>query len=101
MDAEVTRVIEGAAARVSGVQSISAASEETSARVVVEFDPSVDLADAANDLREAVARVERQLPEDVEDVVVVKADDNASPNVQLAVSRSEERRGGQECCQYV
>src|SRR5690606_28998811 len=86
MDTEVTKVIEGAIARVSGVTTISASSEESSTRIVVEFDPSVDLAEAANDLREAVARVERRLPEDVEDVVVVKADDNASPIVRLAVS---------------
>jgi len=86
MDAEVTRILEGAAARVSGVRAISAASEETSARVRVEFYPSIDLIDAANDLREAVARVERELPEDVEDVVVIKADDDASPVVRLAIS---------------
>jgi len=86
VDTEVTRILEGAAARVTGVRNIRAASEETYARVIVEFDPSVALNDAANDLREAVARVERQLPDLVEDVTVIKADDNADPVVQLAVS---------------
>jgi len=58
MDAEVTRQLEGAAARVPGVRSISAASEESNARMRLYFDPSVDVNDAANDVREAVAEVE-------------------------------------------
>ena len=37
VDAEVTSILEGAAARVSGVKSIRSQSEENSARTVVEF----------------------------------------------------------------
>lgn len=85
MDAEVTSVLEGAVARVSGVKSINAASEENNGRVRAEFHSSVDLDVAANDIREAIATVERDLPEGVEDVTVVKADDDASAIVQLAV----------------
>jgi HAE1 family hydrophobic/amphiphilic exporter-1 len=86
LDAEVTRVIEGAAARVTGVYSVRSSSEEGNLRVHVEFRPDVDLIDAANDVREAVSRVERELPEGVEDLTVIKADDDASPIMQLAVS---------------
>ena len=86
MDAEVTRELEGAAARVPGVQSISAASEEGNARMRLYFDPSVDVNVAANDVREAVAEVERRLPEGVENLVVVKANDEADPIIRLAVA---------------
>jgi len=85
MDAEVTRQLEGAAARVPGVQSISAASEEGNARMRLYFDPAVDVNIAANDVREAVAEVERRLPEGVENLVVVKANDEADPIIRLAV----------------
>ncbi|HSH40917.1 MAG TPA: efflux RND transporter permease subunit, partial [Arenicellales bacterium] len=85
MDAEVTRHLEGAAARVPGVDSISAASEEGNARMRLYFDPSVDVNVAANDVREAVAGIERRLPDGVENVVVVKANDQAEPIIQLAV----------------
>ena len=61
MDAEVTRVLEGAAARVTGVESIRAASEEGNARMFLDFDPSVDVNIAANDVREAIAEVEARL----------------------------------------
>ena len=84
MDAEVTRELEGAVARVSGVRSISASSEESSTRIVVTFEPNVLLDEAAADVREAVSRVERQLPASVEQVNVIKADQDASPIVRIA-----------------
>ena len=84
MDAEVTRALEGAAARAPGVQSISSASEEGEARMRLYFSPSVDVNVAANDVREAVAAIERTLPDAVENLVVVKANDEATPVVQLS-----------------
>ena len=84
MDSEVTSIIEGAVARVSGVKSIESSSEENNMRLRAEFQPGVDLNIAASDVREAVARVERQLPEDVEDVQVVKADDDAQDIMRLS-----------------
>ena len=85
MDAEVTSVLEGAVARVSGVKEIRAASEENNARIRAEFSPSVPLDVAANDVREAVAGVARRMPEGVEDVTVVKADADATPIIRLAL----------------
>jgi len=85
MDAEVTSVIEGAVARVSGVKSINAASEENNARIRPEFYSSVDVDDAANDVREAVAAIERQLPDGVDEITIVKADTDARPVIRLAL----------------
>ncbi|MCP2679557.1 efflux RND transporter permease subunit [Maricaulaceae bacterium NA33B04] len=85
VDAEVTSVLEGAAARVSGVRDIRSSSEENSSRIRVEFNPGVDLDNAAADLREAVSQVSRRLPDRVEQLSVVKADDDAEPVVDLAV----------------
>ena len=86
MDAEVTSVIEGAVARVSGIRTINSASEEDNARIYAQFAPNVDLDVAANDVREAVAGIERRLPEGVEDIVVVKADSDARPIIRLALT---------------
>lgn len=84
VDAEVTRILEDAAARVSGVREVKSASEENSSRVRIEFNPGVDLDTAAADVREAVARVESRLPERVEQVTIRKADSDASPVMRLA-----------------
>ncbi|MGI0152183.1 MULTISPECIES: efflux RND transporter permease subunit [Idiomarina] len=88
VDTEVTSQLEGAVARVSGVKSIRASSEEGSSRIVVEFRPGVDLDDAANETRESVSRVQRMLPEEVENVAIIKADNDSQAVVNLSVSSS-------------
>ena len=85
MDSEVTSLLEDAVARVSGVRQISSSSEENNSRIRVEFNPGIDLDTAASDVREAVSRVTRELPERVEQVTVVKADQDAQPIMTLAV----------------
>ncbi|WP_435198987.1 efflux RND transporter permease subunit [Qipengyuania sp. 902] len=89
MDSEVTSILEDAVARVSGVRQISSSSEENNSRIRVEFNPGIDLDTAASDVREAVSRVNRDLPERVEQVTVVKADQDAQPIMTLAVQSTE------------
>lgn len=89
VDAEVTSRLEGAVARVSGVKNINAESEEGFSRVRVEFRPGINIEDAANETRESVARVQRRLPEDVEQVSIIKADSDARGVVDLAVSSDQ------------
>ncbi len=85
MDAEVISRIEGAVARVSGIKTIQSSSEETNGRIRIEFLPGTDLNSAAADVREAVSRILRRLPDRVEQVTVVKADDDSRAVVNLAV----------------
>ncbi len=85
MDREVTSLVEGAVARVNGVRQISSSSEENNFRMRVEFEPGEDLDLAAADVREAVSRVQRELPDNVEQLAVVKADADADPIVRLSV----------------
>ncbi|MGQ9427068.1 efflux RND transporter permease subunit [Gilvimarinus sp. F26214L] len=89
MDSEVAGILEGAVARVSGVKDISTSSEENSARVRIEFQPGMDLDTAASDVREAVSRVERRLPDRVEEVIILKADADSSPIVNIAMMSDE------------
>jgi hydrophobe/amphiphile efflux-1 (HAE1) family protein len=86
VDTEVTSKLEGAVARVSGVKSINASSEENSSRVRVEFRPGINLDDAANEIREAVSRIQRELPDTVERLAIIKADNDAQSVVSIAVS---------------
>ena len=86
VDVEVTAIVEGAVARVAGVKEVRSSSEENNFRIRVVFSPDTDLDSAANDVREAVSRVERQLPEAVERLAVIKADADAYPVIRLAAS---------------
>lgn len=85
VDSEVTGIIESAASRVSGIKEISSQSEEANARVRIEFYPDVEINDAASDIREAISRAERSLPDGVENIRVVKADADASAIMRIAV----------------
>ncbi|MGB0937646.1 MAG: efflux RND transporter permease subunit [Colwellia sp.] len=85
VDNEVTRRIEGAASRVSGIKSIRAQSEEGNARIRIEFRPGINIEDAANEVREAVSRVQRQLPPEVERLSIIKADNDADSVLDLAI----------------
>jgi hydrophobe/amphiphile efflux-1 (HAE1) family protein len=86
VDTEVTGRLEGAIARVSGVKSIRAQSEENSSRIRVEFRADVELEDAANETRESISRVQRELPTEVERLSIIKADNDAQAVISLAVS---------------
>lgn len=89
VDSEVTSRLEGAVARVSGVKTIRASSEEGSSRVRVEFRPGINIEDAANETRESVSRISRRLPNEVEQLAVIKADNDAQGVVNIAVSSNK------------
>jgi len=75
-------------ARVSGVKSISSNSQFGTSRVTLEFGDNVDLAVAANDVRDAIGRVTNQLPDDADEPQIIKADSDSQPIMRLAVTSS-------------
>ena len=85
MDGEVTRILEGAVARVSGVKEVNSNSEEGNSRIRAVFDPGANVDRAAADVREAVSRVQRQLPDNVEQLAVFKSDEDAEEIMRIAV----------------
>ena len=85
VDAEVTGIVEAAVARVEGVVTVRSSSEEGNFRMYIEFRPDRVLADAASDVREAVSRIVPRLPDGVEDLYVVKAEQDAWPIMNVAV----------------
>jgi hydrophobic/amphiphilic exporter-1 (mainly G- bacteria), HAE1 family len=89
IDKQVTSVLESAAARLPGVKSITSRSRTGHTRITVEFDDSIDINVAANDLRDAVGNVQRRLPSEVDDLRIVKADDNSDAIMRLAVTAED------------
>lgn len=86
MDREITAVVEGAVARVQGVTGISSSSSTGQSRVTLEFSDSTNLDVATSDVRDALSRIGRSLPDNVDDPVIFKADSDAQPVMQLAVT---------------
>ncbi|KZL25460.1 efflux RND transporter permease subunit [Pseudovibrio sp. WM33] len=90
-DAEITSVLEKAIARTAGIESISSNSKYGRSRITVEFNDSVDVSEAANDIRDAVSGAGRNLPVDADTPVVVKADADADPVMRVVVTSDEMR----------
>ena len=86
VDQEVTSVLEAAAGQVSGVKSVSSRSSFGSSRITVEFTTSTDLNVAASDLRDAIGRAARDLPDGLDAPTIVKADADSQPVMRLAVT---------------
>ncbi len=86
VDREVTAVVEGAVARVQGVTSISSSSSTGRSRVTLEFSDGTNLDVATSDVRDALSRLGRSLPDGVDDPTIYKADSDAQAIIQLAVT---------------
>jgi HAE1 family hydrophobic/amphiphilic exporter-1 len=94
IDAQITAIIESAVSRVQGVTGISSNSSYGSSRVSIEFASNANLETAAMDVRDAVAGVVNQLPDDMDDEPkVVKADADAQPIIQMSVSSDKLSEG--------
>ncbi|MDC3316539.1 efflux RND transporter permease subunit, partial [bacterium] len=64
---------------------VNSNSEEGSSRIRAVFNPNSNVDRAAADVREAVSRVQRQLPENVEQLAVFKSDEDAEEIMRIAV----------------
>ena len=91
IETQITEPIEKAVNGIPGIKSITSSSSAGSSNITVEFDLSVSLEEAANDVRDKVSQAVRSLPQDVDaPPVVSKADANSEFIILLAVqSRSK------------
>ena len=71
-------------------EPLTSVSQQGQSRITVEFELSVDLETAANDVRDKVSRAQRYLPRDCDPPTVSKADADASPILMVAL-QSEKR----------
>lgn len=79
VESKITQIIEDQISGVEGVESISSSSRDGSSRISVEFSLDRNIDQAANDVRDRVARVLNRLPEDVDPPRIAKADSDARP----------------------
>jgi HAE1 family hydrophobic/amphiphilic exporter-1 len=85
METKVADPIEEAVNSLSGIDQLRSTSLEGVAQVFVQFEIGVDLGQAAQDVRDRVASIQRDLPQGAEPPVVEKLDLGASPIMQIAV----------------
>ena len=88
IDREVTSTVEGAVGRVGGVRTISSESRFGRSQVTVEFGDATDIDAAATDIRDAIGRIRNQLPADIDEPRIIKADANADAVMRIGVTSS-------------
>jgi hydrophobe/amphiphile efflux-1 (HAE1) family protein len=85
IESQITEPLEESINGIAGIRTLSSSSRDGRSSITVEFDLSVNIEDAANDVRDRVSRAMGQLPKDVDPPIVAKADADASPIYNINV----------------
>ncbi|MDR0973882.1 MAG: efflux RND transporter permease subunit [Prevotellaceae bacterium] len=86
---QITEPLEQNINGIPGIRSLSSVSSQGNSRITVEFELSVDLERAANDVRDKVSRAQRYLPRDCDPPIVSKADADAMPILMVAIQSNQ------------
>ncbi len=84
VEAKITEPLEREIASIDGIRVIRSDSQEEQSRITVEFELGRNVDEAANDVRDRVARARGRLPNEIEEPQVTKADADASPVITLS-----------------
>ena len=85
IESQITEPLEQNLNGIPGIRSLTSTSQQGQCRITIEFDLSVDLETAANDVRDKVSRAQRYLPRDCDPPTVSKADADAMPILMVAI----------------
>ena len=86
VDQEVTQVVEDVIGGAEGIKNIDSKSENGRSTINVEFDTSINLDNAANDIRERVARVVDNLPSESDPPQILKRAAGFTTTMWLSLS---------------
>ena len=85
IEKQITEPLEQNINGIPGIRSLMSSSSQGRSRITVEFELSVDMETAANDVRDKVSVAQRYLPRDVDPPTVSKADADSEPIMQITV----------------
>ncbi len=86
VETKITQVIEERVSGLEGITKITSQSIDGRSSINIEFDPGRSVDEAANDVRDRVARVSSNLPPEADPPEVGKVDFGADPIIWLALS---------------
>src|SRR5688500_17435331 len=86
IESAVTDVLEEELSSVEGLRTMTSASQEQMSTITLEFNLDRGIAEAAQDVRDKVARARGLLPEDIEEPVVAKQEADAFHVMFLALT---------------
>ena len=86
ISSEIVEIIEDVIGGAEGIKNIDSTSENGRATIKIEFDTSIDLDAATNDIRDRVSRVTDNLPEDSDAPEILKQSAGFTTSMWLSVS---------------
>ena len=86
IESQVTKPLEDGISGIEGVDYISSISRAEQSQISVRFKTGRDPDDAANDVRDRVARARSLLPREVDDPIVAKIESDATPIIYMAIN---------------
>jgi len=86
VEERVTKPLESSMASISGMSGITSISSAGSSVVMIMFDYGTNLDSATNDVRDALEFAKMILPEEAQDITILKLDINSMPIITLGVS---------------
>jgi hydrophobe/amphiphile efflux-1 (HAE1) family protein len=86
ISSEIVEIIEDVIGGAEGIKNIDSTSENGRATIKIEFDTSINLDAATNDIRDRVSRVSDNLPEDANAPEILKQSAGFSTSLWLSVS---------------
>ena len=91
IEQQITEPLEKAINGVQGVKTITSNSAQGNSNITVEFELSVDLEKAANDVRDKVSQAAGQLPRDIDGPPIVSKSDADSDPIMFIVIQSQKK----------
>jgi len=89
IESQITEPLEEQINGIAGIRSLTSQSRDGRSSITAEFDVTINLEAAANDVRDRVSRSQRNLPPDCDPPTVSKADADAIPIVFLNVQSNK------------
>ncbi len=89
IESQITEPLEESINGIAGIRSLTSVSRDGRSTITVEFDLTVNLETAANDVRDRVSRSLSLLPPDIDPPIVAKADADANPIIFLNIKSKQ------------
>ena len=84
IESQITQVLEASIAGIAGIETIASNSRPEQSQITVRFRLGIDSDSAANDVRDRVGRVRKQLPAETEEPVIAKVEADAQAIINIA-----------------
>lgn len=90
VDELVSQTIENETGTLNGIKGVTSVSNENYSIVLLEYEYGIDTNDAYDDLKKKMDTIQAQLPDDVQDPVIMEMNINDMPSITFAVNNDSQ-----------